>query len=102
MTSIEYINGAALIKGELTFTSVAALFEQTLQAHGPDVIVDLAHSGRVDSAGVALLVEWASRAHEQGKTLKLQNVAADTATLIRIGGIESMLGMVNDKKNSAA
>jgi phospholipid transport system transporter-binding protein len=87
--------GRYLLSGELTFTTVPAVYEQ---GHAmfttPTTTLTLRFingAARTDSAGLALLVEWLREAREHGKTLRFENIPAQLKDLARVSGLERVL-----------
>jgi phospholipid transport system transporter-binding protein len=88
--------GRASLTGPLTFATVARLFgeiEQTLPEAAPSGRIDLAGVGAIDSAGVALLLEWQARAHARGGQLALDNAPADLLRLARLCEADELLNL---------
>lgn len=59
--------------------------------------VDLTELGRVDSAGVALIVEWQLRQERAGGGLTLINPPERLVRLAGIGGVGRLLGLETHK-----
>lgn len=80
--------GRFRVRGDLDFDSVPALFATStavLDARQPgDVLIDLAGVGQVDSAGLALVVEWLRWARDGKHRLRLAHVPEKLAALARI------------------
>jgi phospholipid transport system transporter-binding protein len=55
------------------------------------VDVDLARVGRVDSAGLALLLEWVLAARAAGRVLSYRNVPPAVASLAGISDVSELL-----------
>lgn len=63
--------GSARLSGELTFATVTGLYAQMESASRKEGIpakVDLQEVTKIDSAGLALLLEWQSRFRKQAPT----------------------------------
>jgi len=92
--------GTALISGELVFSTVRALAEQGESLlHGDNSVsrLDLQAVTRVDSSGLALLLEWQSRARaKNGSGLAIENAPGDLARLARLCEAEEMLQLTID------
>jgi len=86
----------ARVSGPLTFASVPRLFEQ-LEQHqkvGAAITqVDLAGVGSVDSAGLALLLEWQSRQRQRGGTLTVRNSPDSLLRLARLAEADELLNL---------
>lgn len=86
--------GAWRVEGELTFASVPALQDQTPERFdAPPATLDLAGVRRMDSAGIALIVEWAGRARRAGGVMRLVNVPAGMAALAKTTGLTELLNI---------
>lgn len=89
-------DGRASLTGPLTFATVARLFGEiapTLPGTAPGGRIDLAGVGAIDSAGLALLLEWQSRARARGGQLALDNAPADLLRLARLCEADELLNL---------
>ncbi|ROR29770.1 STAS domain-containing protein [Inmirania thermothiophila] len=82
--------GRVRLAGALTHETVPALLERGLPAAGEGLTVDLAGLDRVDSAGLALLIEWLRRARG---TLRYEGAPQPLRALARVGGVAGLLGL---------
>lgn len=57
----------------------------------PRIEVDLGGVTQVDSAGLALLLEWLSQARRQGQVVTFAGVPEKLRALARLSGVEEML-----------
>ena len=81
------------LSGDLVFENTARVLEAGETAFGerPAIEVDLADVGRVDSAGLALLLEWAVAARAAGRAVRYRNLPAGAASLAGISDISELL-----------
>ena len=79
------------LQGNLTYDTVPDLFERNSPAVSGSIILNLSHVGRVDSAGLALLVEWSCQARERNEQLVLRNVPDQLKSLIDASGLQAIL-----------
>lgn len=82
------------LSGPITFTTAAALFaraRQLLPGLPPSGVLDLEGATRVDSAGVALLVEFMRLRAEAGADLRLESVPGDVLPLLELYGLQEWL-----------
>ncbi len=86
-----------LISGELSFSTVSkALSESSHLFHGESaMIVDLINVNHVDSAGIALLIEWLGMAKHKTKKLEYRHIPEQMLAIARISGLESVLVGIN-------
>lgn len=86
--------GRFALAGDLVFETVPALLAAGDAAFGarPEADVDLAGVGRVDSAGLALLLEWSVSRRAAGRAISYRNAPETLRTLARIGEVEALLG----------
>lgn len=80
-------DGVVRIEGDLTVDTVPALYEQASGASPRTV--DLADAGRIDSSGLALLLEW--QAAGERDTLEVLRAPEDLLSLARLCGAEKLL-----------
>ena len=87
-------DGRYALSGDLVFENAARLLEAGDAAFGgkPEIEVDLAAVGRVDSAGLALLLEWAVAARAAGGAVRYRNLPAGAAALAGISDVSELLG----------
>ena len=84
--------GDLRIEGDLTAEGVGALLE-TLPVDGGVHHVSLAGVDRVDSAGLALLIEWQRRLQDGQGALELEAVPESLMRLARISSVATLLGL---------
>lgn len=88
-------DGGVKLGGRLTFPTCPALFGE-LQRHGDavrvDGPVDLSAVEQVDSAGLALLLEWQARQKTAGQNLTFVNAPPG---LIRLAQLADATGLLN-------
>lgn len=80
-------DGHARVTGELTLDTVSKVFSQAeLAATRGHYIadLDLAAVSRVDSSGLALLLEWQSLARRGGRIMRIRNAPSDLLSLTRL------------------
>ena len=89
-------NGSFKLFGELSFASASQALKLTAKLFsGPATVVfDLLEVGRVDSAGVALLLEWRRVANEQGVALDFINPPDQLRAIAHVSGVDGILGLV--------
>lgn len=73
--------------------SVPAILGQArgLFKNGAELVVDLAGVHRIDSAGLALLVEWLRQAQRKGISIRFKNIPARILAIAAICGLEQIL-----------
>lgn len=86
-------DGRYAARGVLRFQTVPGLWRETLGrfAAAREVTVDLAGVSEVDSAGLALLIEWVREARRAGGTVRFLNVPAQLLAIARVSGLERLL-----------
>ena len=98
-------NGRAAVSGPLTFESVPGLFE-TLERRAPggDPVsrIDLAGVSAVDSAGLALLLEWQARSRAAGGQLAVHNAPENLLSLARLSEAVELLGLSGREPHGGA
>ena len=82
------------VEGELTFDSVPSVQETSLEMFAsPPAALDLGGVEQIDSAGIALIIEWARRARIAGADMKLVNVPAGMSSLSKTAGLHRLLNI---------
>ena len=92
-TGITVEDGRWVLSGHLDFETVPSLLAHP-GAHmqrGGDIRVDLAGVTRVDSAGLALMVEWLRESKRKGLAITFDNVPKQLQSIARICGLEDIL-----------
>ncbi len=80
-------SGLARVSGPLTLETVTAVYQQAgaEAAKGQAIAeIDLDAVSRVDSSGLALLLEWQSAAKINGRSLHIRNAPADLLSLVSL------------------
>jgi len=89
-------NGQFAFIGELSFTNVDDLSEETGQAilqADTDCVVDLQQVSRVDSAGLALLIHLLRLAKQQGKSIRFLNAPKQLLAVAKFNGVDTLLAI---------
>lgn len=81
--------GRWALSGDLLFDNTAQLLDEGEAAFGADAraAIDLSQLGRVDSAGLALLVEWSVAARSSGRSVVFRNVPPVVGALAGISDV---------------
>ena len=81
------------LSGDVGFADAARLLAEGDSAFASldGVEVDLARVARVDSAGLALLIEWSLSARAAGRALRYRNIPPAVASLAGISEVEELL-----------
>ena len=85
-------DGRWSVAGPLTINNVAGVLASSVGVPLPQTgRVDLKDVDPVDSAGVALMLEWKRRAAAEGKALAFDNIPASMASLAELYGVDGLL-----------
>ena len=89
----ETSEGKVSVLGTLSFDSVneALAAMQPLIDSRPSLLIDLSAVERADSAGLALLVEWVSRAEQRGSQLSYCDIPQQMLAIARVSGLDTVL-----------
>jgi phospholipid transport system transporter-binding protein len=80
------------LAGVLDMTSVPALSDAAdALVDAPEVLVDLCDVTRMDSAGLALLVDWQGQARGRRTKLRFRNLPAGIAAIAEVYGLGAVL-----------
>lgn len=92
------------LSGDVGFANASHVLAQGEEAFGrlDRIEIDLAKIERVDSAALALLLEWSAAAREAGRTLSYRNVPPAVAALAGISEVEDMLAPGGDGSGSGS
>jgi phospholipid transport system transporter-binding protein len=85
--------GRWALAGDLQFDNAARLLDEGTAAFGADARaeIDLSKVGRVDSAGLALLVEWSVAARGGDRVVVYRNMPARLGALAGISDLAQCL-----------
>ena len=86
-------SGRFELSGDVGFANAARLLDEgdTAFAGLERVEVDLGRVARLDSAGLALLLEWSLSSRTAGRTLRYQNIPPAVASLAGISEVAELL-----------
>lgn len=81
------------LDGELTFTTVPVLYQQARSAFAGSwpATIDLAGVVRVDSAGVALIIDWLRLARDSRQSMEIRNVPQHMLSIAQLCGVGHLL-----------
>lgn len=81
--------------GELNFSSVPDLLghSRELFAGAGEVRVSLEAVARVDSAGVALLVDWLRESTRRGRSIAFSEIPPQMLALAQVCGVDELLAL---------
>ena len=91
------------LRGGLDLTTVAGLWSDSralFESPRPPARVDVSVVDRVDSAGVALLVQWVAMAQARGVTLRVEGMNPAMGDLIALADLEPLLPVPGDEAGS--
>ena len=89
-------SGHARVSGPLTLDTVAAVYQQANEEAARGQIVsdlDLGTVPRVDSSGLALLLEWQASAGRDGRKLHIRNAPPDLLSLVNLCDASGLLAI---------
>ena len=84
------------VTGDLTLTTVRQVYAESLKFAGAKTLpdeFDLENVGHVDSAGMALLLEWQSWAHRHDHHFRFTNVPQHLVKLATLSDAEQILDL---------
>jgi len=91
------------LSGPLTLDTAAGHYRELTSrwasGTGPS-IVDLSATERVDSAGLALLLEWQALAQRRGQHLEFRSASTALVRLARLCGAAELLGLETPLKGN--
>lgn len=89
-------DGRFQLAGELGFETVTGALEASELLFAPHAALDicLARISRSDSAAVALLIEWQSRARAANRSVVFRNPPAQLLAVARLSDVDGVLAFV--------
>jgi phospholipid transport system transporter-binding protein len=87
------------VSGDMTFETTRKLLadSKALFQEVKDLNLDLAEVEHVDSAGLALLLEWVSQAKEKGGKISLKGTPESLLAIARLCQLDSTLDSLVEK-----
>lgn len=97
-------NGRFLVSGELDLATAEEALDESERLFEPfqELDLDFTHIAKTDSAGLAVLIEWISRARSDGKEIYFRNVPRQVRLLAEISEVQSMLPIVDGQGGGVA
>ena len=87
-------DGTIYLRGRLRFDTVAALHQEKFFLDSVDssqqVLFDLRQVESMDSAGVAMLVDWIQSARERGVRIAFTGAPEQMKRIVRVSGLEEL------------
>lgn len=89
------VEGRFRLIGELGFETVPALWRQGGELfHGcPELCIDLREVQRSDSAGLALLIDWARQSRAAQQPIRFINMPDQMLDIVRVSGLDKVLAL---------
>jgi phospholipid transport system transporter-binding protein len=90
--------GQLALSGALVFATASELLDVSrgMFAGSTAISIDLGGVTRVDSAGLALLLEWLRWGWAEGRTVRFTALPEKLLAIARLSGVEDMLVTGND------
>lgn len=87
--SIKRENHCLQVSGDIDFGSVVSLWNESLPLIAADskVVVDLSQVKTVNSAALALMLEWMKYAKRECKTILFQNLPKQLVSIAAVAGV---------------
>ena len=95
MASVQLVpmgEGVWGVQGRLTFATTPE-FVHRFEALTGDVVIDLKQVELADSAGLAMLVEWAMQAEKKDMNMSFSNIPIQVLAMARVSGLDEILPM---------
>lgn len=85
--------GEFALQGSLSIDTVPGLWSRSAGGwqEASALTIDLGAVERVDSAGLALLVEWTRQARENGQGIRFTNLPEQMLAIARVSGLDTIL-----------
>lgn len=87
-------DGGFVLQRDLTFATVNEILSESLPLFSgqTSISIDLKQVGESDSAGLALLIEWASWARQNDCDIRFENVPKQLKTIAEISEVSGLIG----------
>jgi phospholipid transport system transporter-binding protein len=88
ISNVSYANSCCSIAGELNFASVMLILKETLPLFEKEptasILVDLAKVTFINSAGIALVIEWVKCAQKFNKKIIFKNIPKELQAIAQL------------------
>lgn len=86
-------NGRVRVAGPVTYATVTDLLaaSRPLLASRPEVTIDLGGTTTIDSAGLALVIEWLRQARAARQVLRFVDLPEKLLAIARLSGVDGLL-----------
>jgi phospholipid transport system transporter-binding protein len=100
MTKPEIVpgDGSYRVTGDLVFATVTPLLAlgEALFSDNSEIVFDFRETGRSDSAGLALLLEWMDRANSRGVDLRYRNLPESLLAVAHLSNVDELIRASGD------
>ncbi|MDY6956795.1 MAG: STAS domain-containing protein [Pseudomonadota bacterium] len=91
--------GPIRVRGAMTFGSATAGIQAfnpyCTEGTDPELQMDLSQVARMDSAGLALLLQWKRMAHSAGRTIRFNGLPQQAQNLATVFAVDALIGTDN-------
>lgn len=93
IAKVALINDQLQISGDLGFSNVMAIYEQSLPyiKKSNALAFDFSNVTSSDSSGLALILEWIKFAKENNKSIHISHLTKDLSSIAKSAGMTSLL-----------
>ncbi len=94
--------GSYTVSGELTFTTVPEVWRSSQDDLGSGPVqLDLAGITRVDSAGIALLIDLVRTVRKRGGDISLMHAPPQLMAIATVSGLDKVLPFAKEDKSTS-
>lgn len=93
--SLEKRGGKVFLQGELIFSSVGSLLQDSVISGEGPIVINLAEVTHSDSSGLALLINWFREAKERSISVSFEEVPQKMMALAKVSGLDKVLPIVS-------
>jgi len=91
------LEGGISLKGDLLFSTVSSVFAEgckLIKNHKSSAVdIDMSNIEKIDSAGIALLLDWKRLCDAHNKKYQLKNLSQQALSLISTNKLEPLLNV---------
>ncbi len=97
--TVSLLDNGVSLSGNLLFSTVSSILAvggKMIDSHkSASIVIDMSKVAKIDSAGIALLLDWKRLCDTHNKKYQLKDVSQQSLSLINTNKLKAMLNLAN-------